>query len=725
MSDWDPDELEALRSVFYEEATELLRELEVALARLGTDGGDKEALAELLRKLHTLKGSAGSVMLDDVAGRTHALEDRVVALLGRSQSLAADELSEIEEELARIRPHCRPAPLRRTAPMVSQENRRDRRITDRRAPEEAQTVRVEVRRIDELLNTASELVFDRARIARRVQEIEGCVRDLAKTRGALQAFVATLEAAGASSSAVHRASELAAEAGDVLSQLSRIAHGATEDAEGVQRTSTTLQDNVRRVRMLAVGRLFARFEQPIRELARREGKEIALKTVGEDVEIDKAVVERIAEPLLHLLRNAVAHGVEAPASRVSSGKASKATVTLAAAHADDAVEISVEDDGRGVDTAAVRKALVEGRHMSAAEAAALDEAALYETLFTPSFSTRGQVDDLAGRGVGLDAVREAIGRLGGTVAVSSTPGRGSRFTVRLPVATAVQQGLLFKVGGQVYVVPSQRVEEALQVTADDVRRADDTHPNDRVVLPGPRDDSELPLVRLGALLGAPPPPGAATKRTALVLTHPQPNGFYRFAITCDKVIGAREIVVRPLGRLLANLPLYAGATISGAGKVQLILDVAHLAEQARHGVRSARPTRAIGPRRILVVDDSRAVREAAQLILTQGGYDVESAADGWDAWELLQDRPYDLLVTDLEMPRLDGHELIARVRGSAELAALPVLVVSSRTADTMRTRIHRAGASAFVGKPLRKKALLDAVAALLEQNEQILVNPDN
>jgi chemosensory pili system protein ChpA (sensor histidine kinase/response regulator) len=189
----------------------------------------------------------------------------------------------------------------------------------------------------------------------------------------------------------------------------------------------------------------------------------------------------------------------------------------------------------------------------------------------------------------------------------------------------------------------------------------------------------------------------------------------RFVLTCDKVIGPREIVLRSLGPLLQGLPLYAGATISGAGKVQLVLDVAQLAEVARTGVRTPRPARVPGPRRVLVVDDSRSVREVASAILSQAGFAVETCADGWDAWELLQDRPFDLLVTDLEMPRLDGHELLIQVRGAASplIHQLPVAVITSRTAETTRERALAEGADAFVPKPLRKRQLLDAVEAAL------------
>jgi chemosensory pili system protein ChpA (sensor histidine kinase/response regulator) len=297
------------------------------------------------------------------------------------------------------------------------------------------------------------------------------------------------------------------------------------------------------------------------------------------------------------------------------------------------------------------------------------------------------------------------------VRVTSSAHRGASFVVRLPLTTAVQQALLFKVGGQVYALPASRVLDTVQVGPEDLRPGPDGI--DRMAVPLPGGPRDLALVRLGALLGVPAPPGGNPRRAALVVQGAAPDEI--FAVTCDKVIGPREIVVRSLGPLLASLPLYAGATISGAGKVQLILDVGYLAEQARRGVRLVRPTRALGPRRVLVADDSRSIREAASLILAQGGYSVETVPDGWDAWEMLQDRPFDVLLTDLEMPRLDGHELIGRVRRSNELHGLPIIVISSRTADSMRARVEGAGASGFVPKPLRRKTLLDAIEAALRQ----------
>jgi two-component system chemotaxis sensor kinase CheA len=668
MSEWDPDELQALRAFFLDEANEHVVTVADELGRLKSRPDDRATAASLLRTLHTMKGSAGSVELSDIAMAAHRFEGHLIAL--QSQPHPEPELFvALEASLVELRALLHDAALvvrppsgmsqLPTPPPPTPPPRADRRAVERALPGVELTVRVEVERIDELMDAASELVLDRARISRRLLDVEVRAREL----------------------------------GDAALQRLCVALG--DEVEGLSRSSSILQERIRRVRHMQVGRLFARLTQPVRELARKEGKEVELITQGEAVEIDKATVERVAEPLLHLLRNAVAHGIEPPAVRRALGKAPAGRVTLAARAADDAVEISVSDDGQGIDLAGVRRALVAAGRVDEAAAARLPEAALYAALFEPGVSTRVAADDLAGRGVGLDAVREAVTRLHGTVRLGSTTGRGTRFVVSLPVTTVVQEALLFKVGGQLYAVPSARVQQYTEVTPLDLRLGAE----ERVVVGG----RELPLVRLGALLGIPPPPGDA-KRIALVLS----AGDFTFACTCDKVIGPRDIVVRNLGPLLAKLPLYAGATISGAGKVQLILDVARLADLARRGVRYERPTRELGPPRVLVVDDSRSIREAASLILAQGGYATDGAADGFDAWELLQDGPYVALVTDLEMPRLDGYALLDRVRRSPVLVALPVVVVSSR-ADETRDRVLAAGADGVVEKPLKRKALLDAI----------------
>ena len=697
-----PEELRELRAAFAEEAREHLEAIDDALASLEAAPAVNEAAAwaELLRQLHTIKGSAGAVELDDVSRSAHALEDQVVALRASAPpDAAALELLRRNIELLRrniVLPA--PPPERPTAERRADEppEGERRRVVERRATEAIQ-LRVEVERVDALMDAVGELVIDRTRVARRLQELDGCTRDLAALRHGLRARART----STDPLAARRLAELEAELAEGVGNLGRAVAGMADDADGLRRTSQVLQEGLQGVRMMSVGRLFSRAAAALAEMGRRAGKDVRLVTDGDETNVDKVLVERIGDPLMHLLRNAVAHGIESPEARAQAGKPIAGRVRLAAMQRGHQLVLEISDDGAGIDRERVRAALLASGRFSVEQAAALEGEALDRAVLEERVSTRDTADDLAGRGVGLDAVRAAIARLGGVISVVSAPGAGTRFTVRVPLATSITQALLFKVGGQVYAVPATAVIETAQIEPDAVQRGGEE--GERVSV----HDEVLPLVRLGALLGAPTPP--SSRRWAVVVEH---EGL-RFAFTCDKVVGPREIVVKALGPLLAPLPLYAGATISGAGKVQLIIELSTLVAHARAGATlGTRPGDQAG-RRVLVADDSRSLRESAALLLSQGGYRVDTVPDGWDAWELLQDQRFDLLITDVEMPRLDGCELTSRVRHDPDLQHMSVLVMSARTGEATRHRAIAAGADGFLAKPLRRRPLLDAVLAAL------------
>jgi chemosensory pili system protein ChpA (sensor histidine kinase/response regulator) len=708
MSELSPDELRQLRSFFLDEASEHLEAIDQALSALEAMPEDGAALSALLRKLHTLKGSAGSVDLDDLSHDAHVVEDQVVALREAARAPNSSELEAlisgidvIRKRVAQIARAVHGTPsdarmaLRFSAPRDAPSKRGNTRLSD------GMQIRVEVEHVDELMEAVGELVIDRTRIARRLLELEGCVRDLAKVRLALRAAIKETGLAASGGAIGDVSSELT----ETLRHLERAATGMNEDTEHLRRTSQVLKEGLEQVRLMEVGRMFQRLAAPLKEMARRSGKAVELVTSGEHTAIDKAVVERVADPLLHLLRNCVAHGIEPEPVRIAMGKPPTGKVELSARQRGDQIIVEVADDGAGVDLAGVRAALVRARRLSAEEAARLPDVDVVAAILEAGVSTRDAADDLAGRGVGLDAVKEAIERLGGVISCTSSPGKGTRFVVRLPLTTAIERALLFKVGGNVYAVPASSVIETGPVAADEVKS---TPEGDRIMLRG----RPLPLLRLGALLGEPPPPGPSTRRASILLDH---EGTL-FGMTCDKLIGPREIVIKGLGPLLGQLPLFAGATISGAGKVQLILDVATLAGLAGSTISlGARPSGAVGGPRVLLADDSRSLRETAALILAQGGFRVETVADGWEAWELLQDRRFDLLLTDGEMPRLDGYELTGKVRRHPALRAMPVIVMTSRSADASRDRALSAGADQFLPKPLRRQPLLDTVSLALRK----------
>ncbi len=698
MSSFGAEELVELQGIFRVEAEEYLDELRRAIvdARAGRHA---EAFGQILRKLHTLKGAAGSVELTQLSDDVHQLEARVLGWRdsGRLGGVECGALEEALDRLAHEVGSLGTPPVVPIAANVAESPRDDDPeaplLERRRAPRE--TIRVEMDRIDAVMDAASELIFDRARLGQRFEELTGSARDLTQVEATIERLA--LRPIDPTEMQLHL-TEVALELGHIVDGLHHALAAAAEDGEQLRRTSARLQEGVRRVRMLTVGPLFARLGPAARELGRQEGKQVVALFDGPETEIDKRVVERIAEPLLHLCRNAVVHGLESPDERLRAGKPPEGTLRLSARLDGALTEIVVADDGRGIDVAAVRSTLARTR--PELSGTTLDDEALLNTLFLPGVSTRNEVSERAGRGLGLDAVRAALDALGGDVRISSQLGKGTRFVVRVPGTSAVEEALLFKLGGQVYGVPVVHVREVLHVTAAQVQLATTTAA-ERVVV---RNES-LPLVRLGALVGS----SAGWPRQGMLLE----VGGTRLVATCDRVIGPREIVVRALPVLLGKLRLYIGATISGSGKVQPIFDVRELRRLGEDGLATIKPTRLIGPRRILLVDDSRSVREVGALMLRSEGYAVDTATDGWEAWERLQERSYDLVLADLEMPRIDGYGLLTRMRSSSELVRLPVLIMSSRTLGEAADRCRALGADGFFAKPLRRELLVAEISAIL------------
>ncbi len=821
-SGFDAEETALLRSFFLDEAQEHLESITQTLIALEREPHRRELVDVLLRKTHTLKGSAATVGLRTAAEAAHRLED-VFALLRSGRLAMTPELLDVlvsaVDTLRAVAMAAAPAAARglleglvgqlagfapgagassvaparattgdgvphpyehvdsgpRTFTVVKPDSHSgphpeptgdeggsrdedgglfDERRAERRTGE-PQLLRVDAARVDVLMDAAGELVFDRTRIERRAQELRQMTRELSKTRAALRMLLAPLRAAAAaaeqgnrpSPEAIHavvaRVTDLEGELAAHSAQLARTTATLGDDTEALRRTSSALQTGLTQVRMMSVRGLFQRLARPLRELARRAGKKVELATSGEETELDKTVVEQIVDPLVQIVRNAVVHGIEAPHERARLGKPTTGRVMMSARHQGDSVFLDIADDGGGIDVARLRATLVAQGRLSEAQARALKDERVIAAIFEPGISTLSEADELAGRGVGLDVVREAIARLGGEIAVTSTRGEGTRFAIRLPLTTAMTQALLFKVGGQVYALPNVHVVETTWIEA--LAPALPTH----LSVASSGVDEPVPLVSLHELLGAEQPKDA--RRLPVVVLE---FAGRRLAAICDKVVGPREIVVKSVGPLLAPLGIYAGATISGAGKVQLILDSSALAQLAyppagdeaavleivppvaaetgAFTLRGGRdPTRDTGghaalrsasgqmpavsapPRRVLVADDSRTVRETVSRILGGAGYIVDTASDGQEAWDMLKDVEYDLLVTDLEMPRLGGFELLEKVRAGHATKLMPVLVISSRSAEVHRTRAAQLGANAFMAKPLQKPALMEQVGSLL------------
>ncbi|MDH7497833.1 MAG: chemotaxis protein CheA, partial [Syntrophomonadaceae bacterium] len=393
-----------------------------------------------------------------------------------------------------------------------------------RTPRTRQTVRVDIEKLDSLLNLVGELVINKGRL----EQI----------------------------AAQQRLPEL------------------IETIEQVDRITTDLQNVVMKVRMVPVKQVFNRFPRMVRDLAHELGKEIDFVMEGEETELDRTVIDEIGDPLLHLLRNSIDHGMEAPQEREALGKPRSGLLRLSARHQGNNVFIEVSDDGRGIDPAAVRARGVEKGFLSEREAEQMSDEAVIALLFQPGFSTAAAVTDISGRGVGLDVVKSKIEALNGEIAVDSRPGRGTAFRIRLPLTLAIIQALLVEVGGETYAIPLGSVDETTMVSAADLK----TVQNQEVML---LRGAVLPLARLHSLLEVPGAAAAlgngngqaAADEAYVVVVR---KGERQLGLVCDNLLGQQEIVIKSLGRLLAGTSGIAGATILGDGQVALILDVATL-----------------------------------------------------------------------------------------------------------------------------------------------------
>ena len=442
--------------------------------------------------------------------------------------------------------------------------------------------------------------------------------------------------------------------------------------------------------MVPVRRVFAALPRIVRDVAQATGKDVLLSTSGEDVELDKQVLDGIADALKHLVINAVDHGCEPTAVRVAAGKPSQATLRVSARSAGGTVVLEVGDDGAGVDEDAVRTKAVSLGLLPVDTV--LTGPALLSVLFEPAFSTSQIVTETSGRGVGLDVVREAVEELGGAVEVRTEAAVGTTFVLTLPITLGVLRCLVARIGDERYAVPVPGVVESLSLKGAEVH----TLAGAPVVV---RHGVSIPLLDLGAALGLPRGSGEVP-RAALVVR----NGGTQVAWAVDRLEGESELVVKDLGSFLGRVPAIAGATIDGDGSVVCLLDLRELADRAVGAPTVAaqpepsRPVTGANRPKVLVVEDSIGVRELERVILEGAGYQVETAVDGLDGASRLRDEPADLVLSDVEMPGMDGFELTRLVRRTKGWENVPVVIMTSRGEEHARQAGMDAGASAYLLK---------------------------
>ncbi|WP_103043658.1 Hpt domain-containing protein [Comamonadaceae bacterium CD01] len=744
----DPD----LFPIFEEEALELLPATAAALRQWARRIGDTAARSSLLRALHTLKGSArlaGAMRLGEMAHRLESAVERidldsaserdVEPLLVHLDDLQAnfDALRTIGAQPLSEAVTVAPAPdgvPAASAPVPVP------------APAAAPLhgggpmVRVRAQLLDRLVGEAGEVMIARSRLDARMGQLRGSLADLTGNLDRLRQQLRDIEVQSESQmqsrlalskdtaagfdplefdrfTRVQELTRMMAESvndiATVQRNMQRVMAGAEDDLVAQARQARELQRDLLRTRMVEFESIAERLYAVVRQVSKETGKSIKLDIEGGSIEMDRGVLERMAPAFEHLLRNCADHGIEMPEQRAAAGKSAAGTIHIALRQEGNDVAVQFSDDGAGLDLERIRAKAVE-RGLLAPDAQ-LDADQAFELIFSPGFSTASALTGLSGRGIGMDVVRTEVNALGGRIETQSTPGQGTSFRLVLPLTTAVTQVVMLRAGERTFGVPASLIEIVRRVPLAALEQAYAQQQFDEGGTP-------LALYWAGALLqasGASQEAGAAKTRPVVIVRSAQ----QRLALHVDEVLGNQEVVVKNLGPQLSRLPGLAGMSVLASGAVVLIYNPVALAtvygEQARAlmqqaGADTAQPqapsTGADGAASqvplVLVVDDSITVRRVTQRMLRREGYRVALANDGLQALEQLQHERPALVLSDIEMPRMDGFDLLRQIRGHAQWADLPVVMITSRIAQKHRDLALELGANHYLGKPYSDDELL-------------------
>jgi chemosensory pili system protein ChpA (sensor histidine kinase/response regulator) len=764
-----------LIDIFVEESVDLLDHSDTLLAQLHAAPGERDAVVGLQRDLHTLKGGARMAGVMAVGELGHAMESLLESVADQRVELGREGVAALERGLDRLhamvtrvgqrravglpeqliaefdarsrgesfsaeQAAARPAtpvpapkvelkPL--SAPVV--EAAHDEDDVSVRAPQEQVRIRADL--LDRLVNYAGEVAIYRARLEQQLGAFRAAMVEMEQTNMRLRDQLRRLDSETeaqiiARYQREHDTSDqtfdpLELDRFSTLQQLSRGLAESAADLSSLQqsmddqvrhyetlllqqsRVSSELQEGLMRTRMVPFDALVPRLRRVLRQAAADTGKQVQLKLDGAQGELDRNVLERMTAPLEHMLRNAVAHGLESPAERKKAKKDEEGTVRIALRREGSEVVLEVGDDGAGLNRGAIRKR-AEQRGL-VQPGAVLADSALDVLIFEPGFSTADEVSRLAGRGVGMDVVASEVRQLGGTFDIRTKKGEGTTFVLHLPQTLAVTQAVFVRIGETTFAVPIASVRGVGRISREDLEKEGAGYSY---------GGEEYALHDLGLLLGHGAAKAEGQLQMPLLLIR---SGDLRAAVCIDQVVGNREIVVKPVGPQVASLPGIFGATIMGDGSVVVILDIAPLVRRQAAGPRDAdivpqQPLEARKVPLVMVVDDSVTMRKVTGRVLERHNFEVGTAKDGLDALERMAERVPDLMLLDIEMPRMDGYELATAMKAEPRLRDVPIIMITSRTGEKHRQRAMEIGVNRYLGKPYQEHELLRNVFELLAED---------
>ncbi|TCK61735.1 hybrid sensor histidine kinase/response regulator [Seleniivibrio woodruffii] len=681
------NEMQDLVQDFILETDEIIESLDQDLIELENRKNDFDLLNKIFRAAHTMKGASSFLGFDKMSSVTHHAEE-ILNKLRKNEMQVTPEIMDILLEFVDVTKTILGDIKNGTNTAVTDEivaklklanegklgagagaasggaKRESVEQVKKAAVAVEQTIRVDVSRLDSLMNLVGELVLSRNRIGQISGELEK------KFEGEF-----------------------------LIEQL-------METTSQIGLISTELQLAVMKTRMVPIGKVFNKFPRMVRDLCRDMGKDIDLVIAGEETELDKSVVEEIGDPLMHMIRNAVDHGVEIPSERRKKGKPDKGIVNLSAYHEGNHIVVEIKDDGKGLDAEMLKRKAVEKNVISAEEAKNMDNETAYGLIFRPGFSTAAAITDVSGRGVGMDVVKTNIEKLNGIINIESEIGHGTRFKMKLPLTLAIIQALLVEVSGEILAIPLVSVIETVRINEKQIHSFEG-----REVLK--LRDSVLSLIRLNEIYEFQESydediyvvvVGIAEKRLGFIV---------------NKLVGQEEIVIKSLGEYLSGNEGIAGATIMGDGRVRLIIDVAGVMEIASKMPRRFRQKKKAETNKkqnnkitVMIIDDSATDRKIISRLLSATGWmETKEVTSGKDAIKIIDKLDPDIVITDIMMPDMDGYEVARALREKGY--EKPIIAASGRSEISERKKISAAGIDAFLLKPLNMQMLMDKIDELM------------
>ncbi len=755
-----------LLEAFLEEGQELLEHADGVLQQWRETPDDKSLVTALQRDLHTIKGSSRMVGLNPVGQVAHVMEELLEGIAAGLKDATRERIDALETGCDHLHLMIDAVNERRPVPMrpiddlfadqadelddavdipeltadasIGSDDDADQRVA------RSENLRVPSSLIDELVNYAGEISIFRSRLEQQISVFRNNVGEVDETVIRLRDQLRKLEMETEAQilaryerehgpadeefdpleldrySTIQQLSRALAESVNDLTSLTGILDDATRQSETLlmqqSRVNTELQEGLMQARMVSFNTLLPRFRRVIRNAAREVGKKAQLRVeLAGEGELDRNVLERITAPIEHLLRNAISHGIESPEKRRAAGKPETGTVSIEVSREATELVMRISDDGAGLNLDAIRKRAVERNLLDADEKA--DDATLTQMIFQSGFSTAEQVSELAGRGIGMDVVANEVRQIGGSVTAQSSQGEGALFVIRIPLSLTVMQAIMVRASDRQFAIPLQSVRGVTRILADEWSRA----------IEGPEPTQEYagdsyPLLELEPQLDFAPEEVSSGTLSLLMVE----AGDERAALRVSDLLGHREIVIKPVGPQISSIPGILGGTITGDGQVVPILDIGPLIRRAfareilpgRSDILEADQIQEVKRTPlVMVVDDSITMRRVTSRVLEHRGLEVVTARDGLDAVEAMFERVPDLILLDIEMPRMDGYELATHVRNDPRLKDVPMMMITSRSGEKHRQRAREIGVNDYLAKPYQEADLVHHVFDLLNMTE--------